>query len=294
MSDLASIVAEGLTWGMATFLVASGLTLVFGILHILNFAHGGFFAVGAYLAFTAVGALGGDLSLWAYGGVSLMAAIGVALLGLLTDATVFRRLRGVPDAYVLIATYALLLLVNGGVKLVWGLDPAAVPPPQALAGAVVLGDTILPTYDLFIIGCGVVVFAGLDVLLRRTRFGQLMAAVGMDPWAARLLGVDVGRVYTITLMIGFGLAGLAGGLLAANQSLQPGMGDAVIIQAFGVIIVGGTGSVRGAFAAAVLLGLVQAAGNAFVPQYPGVFFFVGLGAMLLLLPDGMAGRERVA
>jgi len=260
LGDLTSIVFEGLTWGMATFLVAAGLTLVFGILHILNFSHGAFFMVGAYVAFTLISRLAGDVSVWEYVAIALAAA----------------------------------LAVDGAAKLVWGLSPQSVSPPDALGGAVMLGDAVIPSYDLFVILCGVAVFAGLDLLIHRTGFGQLVQAVGMDPWTARLLGVNVGAIYTITLMIGFGLAGLAGGLLVANQSVETGMGDIVIIQAFGVIIVGGTGSVRGAFFAAILLGVVQAFGNAYVPSYPGIFFFIGLGAMLLIRPGGLAGREAVA
>lgn len=294
LGDLTSIVFEGLTWGMATFLVAAGLTLVFGILHILNFSHGAFFMVGAYVAFTLISRLAGDVPVSEYIAIALAAAVAVAVLGLAAEYTVFRRLREVPPSYVLIATYALLLAVDGAAKLVWGLSPQSVSPPDALGGAVMLGDAVIPSYDLFVILCGVAVFAGLDLLIHRTGFGQLVQAVGMDPWTARLLGVNVGAIYTITLMIGFGLAGLAGGLLVANQSVETGMGDIVIIQAFGVIIVGGTGSVRGAFFAAILLGVVQAFGNAYVPSYPGIFFFIGLGAMLLIRPGGLAGREAVA
>ena len=134
LADLVSIVFGGLIWGMATFLVASGLTLIFGILHILNFAQGGFFMLGAFMASTLVTRLGDDVSIWSYLGVSVVAAAGVAVLGLITDALVFRRLRGVPDIYVLIATYALLLLTIGAAKLIWGADPLSVAPPRELGG----------------------------------------------------------------------------------------------------------------------------------------------------------------
>lgn len=294
VSDLVSTVFGGLTWGMATFLVASGLTLIFGILHILNFAQGGFFMVGAFAASTLVARLGGDVSLLAYVGISLVAALGVAVLGLVADALVFRRLRGVPDVYVLIATYALLLVTVGGAKLVWGVDPMAVAPPRELQGALFVGEAVLPTYSLFIVACGLVVYVALEVLIRFTAYGQVVQAVGLDPWAARLLGVNVGLVYSASLVIGFGLAGLAGGLLAANQSLTTSMGDTFVIQAFGAMVVGGIGSVGGAFAASLLLGLIEAFGDTYVPQYPGIFFFIGLGLMLLLRPRGLAGREKLA
>lgn len=294
LADLISTVFSGLTWAMATFLVASGLTLIFGILHILNFAQGGFFMVGAFMASTLVARLGHDVSIATYVGVSCLAAFGVAVLGLATDAVIFRRLRGVPDVYVLIATYALLLVTVGGAKLVWGLDPMAVAPPRELTGALFVGEAVLPTYSVFIVASGIVVYLALEALLRLTRFGQLVQAVGLDPWEARLLGVNVSLVYSVSLVIGFGLAGLAGGLLAANQSLTTGMGDTFVIQAFGAIIVGGIGSVSGAFAASLLLGLIEAFGDTYLPQYPGIFFFVGLGLILLIRPTGLAGREKLA
>jgi branched-chain amino acid transport system permease protein len=294
LSDLISTVFSGLTWAMGTFLVASGLTLIFGILHILNFAQGAFFAIGAFMAASMIARLGGSVSLAAYLGVSVAAAIGVAILGLITDVLVFRRLRGVPESYVLIATYALLLVAMGLTKLVWGLDPVSVAPPTELMGAISIGDAILPTYSLFVIASGIVVYVGLEVLIRGTRFGHLAQAVGLDAWEARLLGIDVSLIYSVSLMIGIGLAGLAGGLLAANQSLTSDMGDTFIIQAFGAIIVGGIGSIGGAFVASILLGLIEAFGDTYIPQYPGIFFFIGLGLILLLRPSGLAGRERLA
>lgn len=294
LSDLATTVFSGLVWAMATFLVASGLTLIFGILHILNFAQGGFFMIGAFAASTMVARLGGDVSLTTYVAVSFAAAALVAVLGLAMNFAVFRRLRQTPDAYVLIATYALLLVTIGVAKLIWGLDPLSVAPPRELGGALFFGDVVTPTYSLFIIACGLVVYLALEILIRFTHFGQLVQSVGLDPWTARLLGIDVDLVHTTTLVIGFGLAGLAGGLLAANQSLTTSMGDAYIIQAFGAIIVGGIGSISGAFAASLLLGMVEAFGDAYAPNYPGVAFFIGLGAVLLLRPTGLAGRETLA
>ena len=294
LADLVSTVFGGLSWGMATFLVASGLTLIFGILHILNFAQGGFFMLGAFMASTLVARLGDDVSIWSYLGVSVVAAAGVAVLGLITDALVFRRLRGVPDIYVLIATYALLLLTIGAAKLIWGADPLSVAPPRELGGALFIGGAVLPTYSIFIVACGIVVYGGLELLIRCTRYGQVVQAVGLDPWTARLLGVNVGVVYSVSLVIGFGLAGLAGGLLAANQSLTTSMGDTFVIQAFGAMVVGGIGSISGAFTASLLLGLVEAFGDTYVPQYPGIFFFIGLGVMLLARPRGFAGREKLA
>lgn len=287
MTDLGFIISGGLSWAMATFLVAAGLTLIFGILHILNFAHGGFFMIGAYLAWTGITLLGGDVPVWLYVVVAVAAGVLVAGMGVLVDAAIFQRLRGVDDAYVLIATYALLLVCVGGVEMVWGLDFRALMPPAALNNALFLGDVIVPYYTIFVILCGFVVYGALTWFLARTETGQLIRVVAKDPWMARLLGVRVGRIYLVTVVISFALAGLAGGLLVANQGLSPELGGILLLQAFGVVIVGGLGSIHGAFLASLLLGQIEAFGSAIFPEYPGIFYLIALAALLLLRPQGL-------
>ncbi len=285
--DLLSIVVNALTWAMATFLVASGLTLMFGVLHILNFSHGGFVMLGAYVLFEVMRAVGSELSLPSYILVSIAAGLLIAAAGLIVDVVLFRRLRNVEHAYVLIATYALLLLVEGLVKGVWGAGSHLVSPPEVLIGAVVAGPIVVPYYSIFIIVSGVLVLIGLEWFLFHTSPGKLVQAVAIDPWMTTLLAVNVERIYSITIIIGFGLAGFAGGLLAANQGLNPQLGGISIIQAFGAIIVGGMGSVRGAFYAAILLGLIDSFGSTLFPEFPGIFFYVALAGMLLVRPKGL-------
>lgn len=292
-ADVATALVNAMTWAMATFLVAAGLTLIFGILHILNFSHGGFFMIGAYVAFSLLGRLGATPSLGTYLVAGVAGAVVVAALGWAVDTFMLRRLRKVEDAYVLIATYALLLVCEGGTKLIWGLGYQSVMPPAPLDGAWVVGRFAVPTFSLFVIAAGVAVFLGLEWLLARTSVGRLIRAVAMDPWTSRLLGVNVTLVFAMTVVVGFALAGLAGGLLLANQSLSPELASVFIIQAFGVIIVGGMGSVRGAFIGAMLLGLIDSIGAWLLPELPGVLFFVAMAAVLLLRPQGLLGRERV-
>lgn len=290
MADLGMIIFSGLSWAMATFLVASGLTLIFGILHILNFAHGGFFMIGAYLSWWLISLLGGDVSIWVYVPISVLAGCAVAAMGLLVDFTIFRRLKEVEDAYVLIATYALLMVCIGAVELVWGLDFRSLMPPAELSSAFFWGNVIAPTYTLFIIGCGVLVYLGLEAFMAWTETGKLIRIVAQDGWMARLLGLNVARIYLITVVISFGLAGLAGGLLVANQGLSPELGGIFLLQAFGVVIVGGMGSIRGAFVAALLLGQIEAIGTAVFPSLPGIFYLLALAALLLLRPQGLLSR----
>lgn len=291
VADIATLLVNSLTWAMATFLVAAGLTLVFGTLHILNFSHGGFFMIGAYGAYSLAQALGAGNSIAFYLFGALVAGVFVALLGLVVDRLVLRRLAGVEDAYVLIATYALLLVCEGATKLVWGLNYHSVMPPAVLDGAWLLGNAVVPRFSLFIILAGIVVFVALEVFLNRTGPGRLVKAIAVDPWMARLLGINVRWVYTATVAIGFALAGLAGGLLLANQTLSPTLASAFVIQAFGVIIIGGMGSISGAFFGSILLGLIDAVGQWVLPGLPGLPFFVAMTLILLIRPQGLMGKR---
>ena len=294
IADLPSLLFNALVWGMATFLVAAGLTMIFGILHVLNFSHGGFFMIGAYVAHSLTNWSAAMANIWGFLAASVLAGAVIGLVGLVVDRAVFRRLAHVDGAYVLVATYALLLVCNGFVNLVWGLNVVSASPPPELFEVSFIGNLVLPHYSLFVVVAGVVVFLALEWLINMTSVGRLIQAIAIDPWMARLLGVNVGLIYSATVIIGFALAGLAGGLLVANQSLSPDLAGIFIIQAFGVVIVGGMGSIRGAFLAAILLGLVDSFGTALLPQMPGVLFFVALAAILLVRPRGLIASGRLS
>lgn len=293
-AELAITLVNALSWAMTTFLVATGLTLVFGILHVLNFAHGGFFMIGAYVAFALMRLIGGEGNLAAYLAAAALAAVAIGALGWVVDRLVLRRLRSVDGAYVLIATYALLLVCEGVTKVIWGLDFRAVPPPAPLDGGLEVGALTVPSYSMFVIAVGVVSYLLLERVLSKTPLGRLVQAVAMDPWAARLLGVDVTRVFAACVVVGFALAGLAGGLLLANQSLSPALAGSFVIQTFGVIIVGGMGSITGALLGALLLGLIDSANTVLLPDWPGVLFFVAMAVVILVRPRGLFGQERIA
>lgn len=290
-ADVLTLLVNSLTWAMATFLVAAGLTLIFGTLHILNFSHGGFFMIGAYAAYSLTQALGGSESMAMYLFGALAGGMTVAALGLTVDRLILRRLSGVDDAYVLIATYALLLVCEGSTKLIWGLNYRSVMPPAVLDGAWLAGQAVIPKMSVFIIACGIAVFVAMEFFLNRTRSGRLVKAIAVDAWMAKLLGVNVRMVYTATVAIGFALAGLAGGLLLANQTLSPSLASGFVIQAFGVIIIGGMGSISGAFLGSILLGLIDAVGQWVLPSLPGLPFFIAMTLILLLRPQGLMGRR---
>ena len=278
-------VVNGLVLGAATFLVAAGLTLTFGILKILNFAHGAFFMIGAYVAYEVVGSR--PDSILTLIGAAIVAALAVGVLGLAMDRLLFRNLAGQDQHYTLIATFGLLLVCNGVTKLVWGPDIQATNPPEALEGMVLLGGVPVGIYSLGVVVVSLAVFSLLEWFVHRNWLGKVVMAVARDPWAAALVGINVRLVMTCSVVAGFGLAGLAGGLLLANQSLSPQLGNTYLLLAFNAVIIGGLGDIRGALLAAMLLGLVTSLGTIVLPGFPGLMPYLALVAFLLLRPEGI-------
>ncbi|WP_137388610.1 branched-chain amino acid ABC transporter permease [Rhodoligotrophos defluvii] len=289
--DLAFTLVNGLATGMAVFLVAAGLTLIFGILKILNFAHGAFFMIGAYVAFSIVGS--NPPSIWLFILAAVVAGVVVAALGFLADRTVLQRLRNVDEAYMLIATFAVLLICSGIVKLIWGVNYNSINPPPMLDGALIIGQLFIPSYSLFVIIAGIVVFLALDFAIHRTWLGKLLQSVAHDSWMAGLLGVNVPVALTATVIASFLLAGLAGGLLLANQTLSPILGESYLLLAFMAVIIGGLGNVRGAFIAAILLGVIESASSLLMPNMPGMATYIFVILFLLAKPQGLLGGQRI-
>jgi branched-chain amino acid transport system permease protein len=285
MTQFASLLANSLSLGMAIFLSAAGLTLLFGILKLLNFAHGSFIMIGAYIAYTIIGR--GDLSVAGFVGVSALSGLAVAVLGFLVDKLMLRRLREVDYHYVLIATFALMLACNGVVKLIWGLDYVTVSPPSVLDQPLQVGTMFISRYSVFLIVAGIVVFAALELAINRLWYGKLMQALRSDAWMSGLLGLNVPLGLTMSVMAGFFLAGLAGGLLLPNQSLSSHMGDSYLLFAFFAVIIGGLGNIKGAFISAILLGLASSLNSMYLPNYPGIALYVLLAIFLLIRPDGI-------
>lgn len=280
---------NGLAVAMAVFIVAAGLTLVFGILRVLNFAHGAFFMVGAYLTYTLLG--GGTSSTWRFIAAAIASGLLVGLIGVAVDFVVLRRLRSASEHIGLIATFALLLIVQGVAKAIWGVDYRSVNPPDALNSVISIGGVFIPVYTLFVIAAGVVTFILLEIVIHRLWIGKMMKSIAHDAWMASVLGYNVPVGFTLTVLFAFALAGMAGGLLLPNQTLSPALGDSYLILAFVVVVIGGLGSVRGAFVAALIIGLVEALGAVLLPQLPGLLVYVAMVLALLLYPNGFAGRR---
>lgn len=278
-----SAIFNGLVFGFAIFLVSSGLTLAFGIMKIFNFAHGAFFMIGAYTAYAITGQEASSSLVFIGAAVASAALIGA--IGVLADLSIFRRLAGAPAEYTLMAAFGVLLLCNGLTKIVFGQSVHAIYPPEALGGMMDAGFPV-SVYGLFIIAAGIVVFLALEIGLNRLWFGKLVLAVARDPWMANVSGLRVQRLKLIAVSVSFALAGLAGGLLVANQALSLDLGHSYLLLAFCAVIVGGLGSVRGAFIASIIFGLAESLNSVLLPTMPGIASYVLLIALVLLRPQG--------
>jgi len=249
---------NGLQLGVLLFLIAAGLTLVFGVMDFINLAHGVQYMLGAYLAVMFYGWTGSFIA-------ALVLALAAALaFGLLLEFAVFRHLYGRDHLDQVIATFGIILFLNEAVKFLWGPAPLTLPIPEFLSGSVVLMPGLLyPVWRIVVIASGLVVAAGLYVLVNRTRVGMLVRAGAANAAMVSALGVDIRRLFMIVFGFGTMLAGFAGVMIAPILSVEPGMGDTILILAFVVIVIGGIGSIRGAFLAALLIGLVDTLGRSF-------------------------------
>jgi len=252
-------VLNGLQLGVLLFLIASGLTLVFGVMDFINLAHGVQYMLGAYLAVTFYALTGNFL-------FGLMLALGATLLfGLVLERVVLRHFYDRDHLDQVIATFALIMFLDQGVKLAWGAAPLNMPVPELFSGSVRLGDGLLyPVWRIVIIGCGLASAALLYGLVNHTRIGMLVRAGATNAEMVSALGINIRRLFTIVFGFGTMLAGFAGAMVAPILSVEPGMGDTVLILAFVVIVIGGIGSIRGAFLGALLIGLVDTLGRSFL------------------------------
>jgi branched-chain amino acid transport system permease protein len=251
-------ILNGLQFGVLLFLIAAGLTLVFGVMDFINLAHGVQYMLGAYLAVMFYTLTGSFLA-------ALILALAAALaFGLLLEFTVFRHLYERDHLEQVIATFGIILFLNQGVKVVWGAAPLSLPIPELLSGTVTISPGILyPVWRLAIIGSGLAVALLLYLLVSKTRVGMLVRAGATHARIVSALGVDIRRLFMIVFGFGTMLAAFAGVMIAPILSVEPGMGDSVLILAFVVIVIGGIGSMRGAFIAALLIGLVDTLGRSF-------------------------------
>jgi branched-chain amino acid transport system permease protein len=277
----------GLASAASLFLVSSGLTLIFGVTRIVNFAHGSFYMMGAYLAYTVASALAGGVGgFW----VAVAAAsLAVAAFGVLVEVLLLRRIYQAPELFQLIATFGVVLLVKDATRLIWGNEDYVWPRPAAFAGAVDIGTSRLPVYDLVLIVAGPLVLAAMWLLLRRTRWGTLVRAATQDRDMVGALGVNQKLLFTSVLFVGAFLAGLGGALQLPREAVTLNMDFNIIAAAFVVVVVGGMGSIPGAFLAAFLIAELNAFGILVFPKITLVLMFLVMAVVLVVRPWGLLG-----
>ncbi len=299
---IAEQILNGLQFGVMLFLMSAGLTLIFGVMGLINLAHGSLYMVGAFACATVAMASG---SFWLGLAASLAAA---AAVGAIIEIVVIKRLYGRDHLDQVLATFALILVFSEGVRWIFGAFPLYLNIPDSLAGAVLLPGAIhYPLYRLLIIAVGLAIAAGLAGLISFTRLGIQIRAGQTDREMIAVLGVDINRLYTQVFALGAALAGLAGALVGTIQSVEVGMGEPVLILAFVVIVIGGIGSVKGALLGAVLVGVTDTVGRFLLPQAFGIFMdpssatavgsslasmliYVLMALVLYLRPGGLFGR----
>jgi len=252
---------NGLQLGVILFLVAAGLTLVFGVMDFINLAHGVQYMLGAYLV-AVLAAWSGNFAIGL--ALGLLAALAI---GFVMEVLIFRHLMRRDHLEQVLGTFGVILILTEGVRMIFGPAPLAFPMPQALAGSIPLFDGLnYPLWRLVILGVGAAVAGLLWVLVNRTRVGMLVRAGSTHPQMVSALGVDINRLFLFVFAFGAMLAGLAGAMAGPLVSVEPTMGDKVLILAFVVVVIGGIGSIKGAFVAALLVGLVDTMGRAFLPD----------------------------
>lgn len=285
MTAFTSAFLNSLDIGLLLFIIASGLTIIFGVLGILNFAHGALYMLGAYFAFTIVTHLA--LPFW----LSLiLAPLGVAVVAVVMERLLLWRVYDRHITFSLLLTFALLLILDDAVRIIWGAGYQIVDPPALLQGTFTLLGAVYPVYSLFIVASGIAIGLGVWLLFSRTRIGKTVRAAAIDREMAEAIGIDVSRLYTVVFAFGAALAALGGVLAAPMRALGPAMGDRIIIESFIVVVIGGLGSFPGALVGALILGFLHGFGGRWLPEFDIVLPYVGMALVLLLRPQGLLGR----
>ncbi|HEV7877858.1 branched-chain amino acid ABC transporter permease [Bradyrhizobium sp.] len=278
----------GLTAAMFLFLIASGLSLIFGILRILNFAHGSFYMIGAYLAWQLVHVLGpASGSFWF---AVFASALTVALLGALIERFLLRSLYGREELYQLLFTYAVVLVLADATKMIWGTQQLSLSRPASLAGSMTLFGAVIPHYNLLIMLLGPVLAFTIWLVLHRTNMGRMVRAAALDREMLGALGGNVGRIYTLAFAAGSFLAGLAGALVTPIKTVVPGMDVEIIVEAFIVIVIGGLGSLWGTLIGALIYGQFLSFGILIFPRFSIFAVYALMAIILIIRPWGLFGR----
>ncbi|MCF8146158.1 MAG: branched-chain amino acid ABC transporter permease [Deltaproteobacteria bacterium] len=286
LESIVHVCLAGLSTGMFIWLVASGLTLIFGVLGVLNFAHGSFYMLGAYFCYTLLGFLGHNFWLGL-----LFGPLCVCVVGFVVERYFLRYVYHLALPYQLLLTFAFVLLFDDLVKVIWGGGSIGSPTVPGLSGSIPILGRNFPVYNLFIIGVGPLVAVGMWALLEKTWWGRTIRAASSDREMASAIGVRVPALFTAVFVFGTWLGAMGGGLAVPYVGLlTPGMGEAIIIDAFVVAVIGGLGSLKGAFLGALIIGLLSSFGTRFIPTFDMFLTFILMAAVLLWRPQGLFGE----
>ena len=295
MGILVIQILNSIFYAAVLFLIASGLSLIYGVMRIVNLAHGSLYALGAYVSAWAVGAVFGAAAAgyWALAGQLLLLPIGafaVAVVGAAIEPTLLRPLYRRPEEYVLLITFGLLMILEDVMKLVFGGTPLSAGSIMDTMGSIRIAGLLYPTYNLVVILVGILAAVGLSWFIYRTRFGVILRATSQDRRMASALGLNVGRVYVQAFAIGCFMAGLGGAVVVPAQAAVLGMGVDALILAFVVVVIGGLGSLEGALVGSLIVGFVRTAGIQFFAEIELAVLYLITAAVLLTRPTGLFGR----
>lgn len=278
----------GLSVGMGIFIIAAGLVVIFGTVRVLNLAHGSMYMLGAFLCFWLTSMLSRvPGSFWI---ALFMAPLIVAAVGLILEVSVIRRMYDREMIYQLILFFGIVMIVSDFCKMLWGVEYNLISAPWPFEGATKIAGIIFPTYNLFLIATGIMIFIGFWLILQFTQLGSLIRAIVYNREMVSALGVNVPRIHTAVFMLGCWLAGLGGALVAPTSVVTLGIDSTVLIECFIIAVIGGLGSLPGAFIASIIFGMVNAFGILIVPRLAIGFPFILMAIILLVRPYGLLGK----
>lgn len=286
LASLLILFLNGLTNGMLLFLISVGLSLIFGVMNILNFAHGSFYMLGVYLTFFVVVQLQFPFII-----SLIIAPIIVAIIGGVIEIVLLRKIYHKDTSFQLLLTFTLVLIINDLVRLFWGSAPLTVDVPKFLNNSITLWEGTYPTYNLFIITISPIIGLLLWLLLTQTRFGKIIRAASQDPTMTGLLGINVPQLFTFVFMIGVWLSGIAGVLASPLRTVNPAIAEQVIIDSFMVVVIGGLDSLIGSLITALIIGQMNAFGILIFPQAQIAFPFILMALVLLFRPQGLFTKK---
>jgi len=289
LDQIPAVLVDGIFYAAWLFVAAVGMTLIYGVMKIVNLTHGSFYALGAYAAASLTGAwlAKGYPPMLSYGVLLGSAVLVSVIVAPLIERGILRFMYAKDEVVILLITYALFLILEDTIKLIWGVDPYFIAEPYGLLGSFDVGDLSYPTYNLILVGIAIASGLGLTLMLRGTRIGKLLLTVIHDPEVSRAMGINVDRFYLVTFTFGSMLAAIGGAFTAPTVSVVPGLGVEIIVLSFAVVVIGGLGSLPGAALGAVIVGLVRSATIHYAPEVELFVIYFVMALVLAFRPRGL-------